>query len=70
MKWLILIVIVFVFVGSSYLNAKIKVPEDLELPEKCVGCQLQCNKKEVTLTKEIIDEIKADIKCQEENNER
>ncbi len=68
-KILILIIVILVFVGSTYLNSKVKVPEGLELPDKCQGCNLQCDKKESPLTEEIIEQIKADIRCQEENNE-
>ena len=69
MQYIILIAVILLFVGSTYFNSKIKVPDDLELPDQCVGCKMECSKKDATLTKEIIEEIKADLKCQEENNE-
>ena len=69
MEWIILIVVIFVFVGSTYLNSKVKVPDNIELPDKCVGCNLDCNKKESVLTKEIIEQIKAEIHCQDKQNE-
>jgi len=69
MEWIILIVVIFVFVGSTYLNSKVKVPDNIELPDKCVGCNLACDKKESVLTKEVIEQIKADIHCQEEKHE-
>ena len=67
---IILIVVIFVFIGSVYLNSKIEVPQDAELPDKCMGCNLSCNKKTEILTPEIIEQIKADIHCQEGNDER
>ena len=69
MPALILIAVILLFVGSTYFNSKVKVPDDIELPEKCHGCNLQCDKKDSPLTEEIIEQIKADIRCQEENNE-
>ena len=69
MPVLILIAVILLFVGSTYFNSKVKVPDDIELPEKCQGCNLQCDKKDSPLTEEIIEQIKADIRCQEENNE-
>ena len=69
MEWLILGLVIFIFVGSTYLNSKVKVPDNIELPDKCTGCNLACDKKTETLTPEIIEKIKADIHCQEGNNE-
>lgn len=57
------------FVVVTILNAKTKIPEGIELPDKCAGCNLICNKRETTLTKEVIEEINKDIHCQERNNE-
>ena len=45
MPALILIAVILLFVGSTYFNSKVKVPDDIELPEKCQGCNLQCDKK-------------------------
>lgn len=71
--WDIIIVIglAMLFIGATILNLHTKVPEGIELPEKCEGCRIDnCKHKQVTLTKEAIEEIKNDIACQEEKDER
>ncbi len=62
--------LVVIFIGVTILNTRTKVPEGIELPEKCEGCRIDsCKHKKEILTKEVVEEIKKDLACKEENNE-
>lgn len=70
-KIIVIVALVFIFIGVTILNMKTKVPEGIELPEKCHGCSFtSCEKKKEVLTKEVVEQIKNDLHCQEEKDER
>lgn len=72
MKAIILvIVLVIIFIGVTILNIKTKVPEGIELPEKCNGCNMvNCKYHNNVLTQEVVEEIKNNLNCKEEDDER
>lgn len=72
MKTIIIVVIaVVIFIVVTILNMKTKIPDGIELPDKCDGCKIStCKYQSETLSKEVIEKIKKDISCQEENDER
>lgn len=68
---ILIIILVVIFIVVTALNIKTKVPEGIDLPEKCNGCKMtDCKHHQDVLTKEIIEEIKKDIKCKENSDER
>lgn len=68
---ILIIILVVIFIVVTTLNIKTKVPEGIDIPEKCNGCNmLDCKHHKDVLTKEIIEEIKKDIKCKENSDER
>lgn len=72
MKTIIFVIIlVVIFIVVTILNIKTKVPEGIELPDKCEGCKIStCKYQKETLSEEVIKKIKDDISCQEDKSER
>lgn len=76
-KYIFIVVLIFLFIGVTILNTKTKVPDGVEIPDKCNGCSISsCGVKQKGLTKEAIEQIKNDINCEkqkedlEDDNER